>query len=178
MHDNYLMRRLTEAFRAAGWPPPTEQDVAEASGLADEFEREMESYPFIHAWATKNGSQLQFWCRYCNRHHFHGRHSGPSHADVQDSWDIENNWVPRLDAVLPLRLWRRHLQRFRDCRYDDRYPGGRGLCTCPVGSGDGHRSPHCGNRDGEYYSNGYILHEVHPNDDRALRKPNRNRRGM
>jgi hypothetical protein len=139
--------------------------------LADDLNRELARYPVIHAWRTQNGSQLKFWCQFCNSHHTHGRHLGPARIEAIKLWDAETNWVPRTDTVLPLHLWQRHLQQFADCRFN-----GKGYCTCPTGSGDGHRTPHCGNRDGAYYERGYILHEVEPNDARALHKPVRPRR--
>ncbi len=48
-----------------------ERDQMEA--LADDMNRELEPYPVVHAWRTPNGSQLQFWCRFCKTHHVHGR---------------------------------------------------------------------------------------------------------
>jgi hypothetical protein len=165
-------QRIAAANAAAGVDfdlSVAERDQLEA--LADDLNRELLRFPVIHAWPTKNGSQLQFWCKYCKDHHYHGRHLGPSRIDAIMQWDAEDNWVPRADAVLPLQLWQRHLQQFAGCQHHD----GRGFCTCPAGSGDGHRGPHCGNRTGDYYHRGYILYEVEPNDARAERKPGRNR---
>jgi hypothetical protein len=42
-----------------------------------------------------------------------------------------------------------------------------------MGSGDGHRVAHCWTEDSAYWRHGYILHEVEPNDVRALQKPKR-----
>ncbi|MCV7100732.1 hypothetical protein [Mycobacterium palustre] len=159
-----------------GWPEPDDYNVAERDqidALTRDLDREVDRYPLIHAWRTSNGSQLQFWCRSCKTHHFHGRHLGKSRVEAIMRWDAEINWVPRSDAALPLWLWKAHLQRFADCRFNDNVPGGRGICTCPAGSGDGHRAPHCWNREGIWYEHGYILHEVEPNDGRALQKPKR-----
>jgi hypothetical protein len=154
-------QRIAEANKAAGvdseWSV-AERDQIEA--LADDLNRELERYPVIHAWRSKNGSQLQFWCKYCRDHHFHGRHGD---SDTRR---------PRAGSVLPLRLWKRHIKKYADC--PRRF--GRGFCTCPMGSGDGPRAAHCSNRDGDYYRHGYTLHEVEPNDSRAFRKPSRGQR--
>jgi hypothetical protein len=178
---NDTKERLAFVAEAVGWPDPSEYSVAEReriNAIAKEEDREIELYPVVHAWRTNyhGGSQLTFLCRYCKDHHVHGRHGGPSHIDSVNRWDAEDNWVPRIDAVLPLRLWRRYLQRFGKCTYNDRVPGGRGVCTCPAGSGDGHRVAHCWNTDSAYYKHGYVLHEVEPNDVRALQKLKRTRK--
>jgi hypothetical protein len=151
-------RRIAEANAAAGvtddpWSL-AERDQIEA--LADDLNRELR-FPVIHAWRTTNGSQLQFWCTFCKDHHFHGRHGGDS--DTRG---------PRAGSVLPVRLWKRYIKKFDDCSF--RF--GRGYCTCPAGIGDGHRAAHCTNREpGRWHEQGYILHEVEPNDERALDKP-------
>ena len=105
-----------------GWSI-SERDQMEA--LADEMNRDLEPYRIIHAWPTKDRSQLTFWCRYCKTYHVHGRHSGTSYIDAVNRYDAHNKWVPRIDAVLPLRLWRRYLQRFAKCMYNSNVPGGR-----------------------------------------------------
>ncbi|AMU74388.1 hypothetical protein [Mycobacteroides abscessus] len=151
----------------------TQAERDQINALAKDQDRQIDLYPVVHAWRTDNGSGLTFWCKFCKSHHTHGRHGGPGKAEAHDRWDAEENWVPRIDAVLPLRLWRRYLQRFSTCKFNPNKPGGRGFCTCPVGSGDGHRAAHCGNRTGAYYEHGYILHEVEPNDARATRRPTR-----
>jgi hypothetical protein len=143
---------------------------------ARELDRHVDLYPVVHCWRTDSGSGLTFWCKDCKTHHTHGRHGGPSHIDSVNRWDAEDNWVPRIDAVLPLRLWRRYLQSFGKCKFNSNVPGGRGVCTCPSGSGDGHRAAHCWSTDSAYYKHGYILHEVEPNDARATRKPQRTRK--
>jgi hypothetical protein len=170
-------QRIVDANKAAGvdveWSV-ADRDQIEA--LADDLNRELERYPVVHAWRTKNGSQLEFWCGFCNGMHAHGRHLGPARVEAIKRWDAEENWVPRSDSVLPLHLWIDHLEQFAGCTYNHLVPGGRGFCTCPAGSGDGHRVAHCWKRDGAYYDRGYILHEVEPNDGRALHKPNRLRK--
>lgn len=176
MHQlNETWERIHEANQAAG--VRVDYTVAECDqieALADDLNRQVERYPVVHAWRTKDGPQLQFWCKYCKTHHVHGRHLGPSRIEAINRWDAEDNWVPRSDAVLPHWLWISHLQQFADCRYNDRVPGGRGVCTCPVGSGDGHRVAHCWNREpGSYYEHGYVLYEVEPDDARASHKPKR-----
>jgi hypothetical protein len=45
------------------------------------------------------------------------------------------------------------------CRLHDSLFG-RGPCTCPPGSGDGHRVAHCWNPKSPYKATGYILREV------------------
>lgn len=166
--------RIEEANAAAGvFETWSIADMDQAEALADDLNRQLTLYPVIHAWRTNNGSQLTFWCRYCKDHHLHGRHSGASYIDSVNRWDAENNWTCRVDAVLPLRLWKRRLQRFGKCTFNDRAPGGRGVCTCPMGSANGHRVAHCWKRDSAWYEHGYILHEVEPNDVRALQKPKR-----
>ncbi len=177
-YTNDTRERLAIVANAVGWDDPNDYSVAEKdqqNALVRDLDREVELYPVVHAWSTDNGSGLKFWCKYCNTHHVHGRHGGPGAVDAYNRRDAEDNWVARLDAVLPLRLWRRYLQRFGRCKFNDRFPGGLGVCTCPVGSGDGHRVAHCGNRENGYYEHGYILHEVEPNDARATRKPSRRR---
>lgn len=171
-------QRIDAANKAAGgqvdWTV-AERDQMEA--LADDLNRELERYPVIHAWRIDNGSGLAFWCKHCKTHHVHGRHGGQGTVEAYNRWDAESNWVPRSDAVLPLWRWKAHLQQFAGCAFNLNFPGGRGICTCPAGSGDGHRAAHCGNREGAWYEHGYILHEVEPNDARALREPQRKPRG-
>lgn len=174
---NETWQRIADANTAAG--VDTDWTVAERDQMeafADDLNRDLELYPVIHAWRTNDGSQLQFWCQYCKDHHFHGRHLGPARIESIKRWDAERNWVPRADAVVPLPLWQRHLQQSADCTFNDTVLGGRGFCTCPAGSGDGHRASHCWNREGAYCAHGYILYEVEPNDGRALQKPKRTRR--
>lgn len=159
-------QRIAEANQAAGIDPQwsvAERDQMEAA--ADDLNTELERHPVVHAWQTKNGRELTFWCKFCKTYHFHGRHGG----------NLGDDRGPQANAVLSLRLWKRYLQRLRQCRYDLWIPGRRrAACTCPIGTGDGHRAPHCVNRDGAWYRHGYILHEVEPNDVRAFDKPKRN----
>lgn len=165
-HPDDTWQRIAEANRAAGvdvdWSV-AERDQMEA--LADDLNRQLERHPVLHAWRTKNGSGLQFWCSFCKDHHFHGRHGREGLADDRG---------PRTSSVLSPRLWKRYLQRLRHCQYD-LWPSGRrhATCTCPAGSADGHRVAHCWNRNGTWYNQGYILHEVEPNDARALHRPKR-----
>lgn len=163
-----------------GYEPFTIEEARDIDQLAEEIVRDIELYPVVHAWRTNNGSQLTFWCKHCKGLHTHGRHSGDSYAVSRARADAESNWTPRVDAVLPLRLWKRYVRRHASCTYNGKVPGGRGFCTCPMGSGDGHRVAHCWNREpGGYYDHGYVLHEVEPNDARATRKPPRkSRRGI
>lgn len=164
---NDTWQRIEAAHTAAGTGQQTtvaERDQTDA--LAADLERELQRSPVVHAWQTDNGHQLMFWCKFCTTHHFHGRHTGSDASDARG---------PRAGSVLPLRLWRGYLKRLRTCLYDPHCRGQRrAACTCPPGSGDGHREAHCWNRDpGPYYRRGYILREVEPNDARATRKPAR-----
>lgn len=160
--DDCTWNRIAAANHAAGVDP--QWSVAERDqmgALADDLNRELDRFPVVHAWRTKNGSQLTFWCTFCNTHHVHGRHGRDT--DTRG---------PRAGSVLPVRLWKAYIKKSDDCTR--RF--GRGFCTCPPGSGDGHRAPHCTNRDGDYYRYGYVLHEVEANDARALDKPRQRRR--
>lgn len=135
---------LVIVANAMGLPRPEDYNVAERDqidALTRDLDREVERYPVVHAWRTSDGAQLQFWCKFCKNHHFHGRHLGESRVEAIVRWDAESNWVPRADAVLPLRLWKRHLRQFSGCAHNDNLPRRRGFCTCPPGSGDGHRAP-------------------------------------
>lgn len=171
--DPEFKQRLTEVNRAIGLPPPTPEELAEISRRANDVIRQLVRHPVVHAWATKSGSQLQFWCRYCEKYHYHGRHMGSSYIDAENRWDEEHNWQPNPNAVLPLHAWRKYLSKFIGCRYNPNVPGGKGVCSCPFGCADGHRAAHCWREDSGYRRGGYILHEVHPNDERAHRKPRR-----
>jgi hypothetical protein len=145
------------------------------NSLAKELDREVERYPVVHAWSTDNGSGLKFWCRFCKDHHTHGRHSGPgTYVGANDNVVV----LPESPLAKQVRrLWHNYVRRAQQCKFNDRAPGGRGVCTCPMGSGDGHRVAHCWNREpGSYYEHGYILHEVEPNDARATAKPKRTRK--
>lgn len=160
-------QRIAQANQAAGIDPQwsvAERDQMEAA--ANDFNRELQRHPVVHAWQTKSGRELTFWCKNCKCHHTHGRHGGGGLRDDKG---------PKSHSVLSPQLWKRYLQRLRHCRYDLWSPGQRhATCTCPIGSGDGHRAAHCANRDGAWYRHGYILHEVEPNDVRAFHKPKRN----
>jgi hypothetical protein len=74
---------------------------------------------------------LRFWCRYCRRWHYHGRHGA----------------CPPGTCSCELHAGPRKLH---------------GVCTCPVGAGDGHRSAHCSDDDrpSPYRRSGYYLVEV------------------
>ncbi len=45
-------------------------------------------------------------------------------------------------------------------RADAKRTRGRLPCTCPLGSGDGHRVAHCSDPRSPYYASGYVLREV------------------
>lgn len=149
------------------------------NAMATEDDRNIELYPVVHAWRTNycGGSQLTFWCKYCRDDHVHGRHTGPGRY-IDDNDNVVA-LKPKEDSVLALqvrKLWRNYVRRFEQCRFNPNAPGGRGICTCPMGSGDGHRVAHCHKRDSAYYDHGYVLHEVAPNDPRATARPRRTRR--
>lgn len=173
----FVANSVQEHF--AGWEDPNEYNVAEkdqTNALVRDLDREVELYPVVHCWRTSyaGGSQLEFWCKYCKDHHVHGRHSGPgTYVDSDDNVvrlrpEAEDDFTKQMR-----RLWRSYVKRFQQCTFNDRAPGGRGICTCPMGSGDGHRVAHCWNRKGGYYEHGYILHEVAPDDPRATTRPKR-----
>lgn len=175
--------RIAAVNAAVGWPDPSEYTVAERdqiNALAKDLDREIDLRPVVHAWSTNRGCQLTFWCKFCKDHHVHGRHSGPgtfvdTSGSVVQLRTTPDGTVRRIPGMA--RLWQAYVHRVQHCRFNDRSPGGRGVCTCPLGSGDGHRVAHCWNRQpGSYYEHGYILHEVEPNDARATRKPTRVRR--
>ena len=164
------IRAANEAVGWAGWPL-AQRDQIEA--LADDLNRDLR-YPVIHCWATNNGSQLTFWCRYCKDYHTHGRHHGPETMSYY--LDDERAATEHPDSPLPQHMWHEYLSRFGDCTYNSRYPGGKGFCTCPMGSADGHRVEHCWKEDSAYRGRGYLLHEVPANDKRACAKPKRRTR--
>lgn len=162
--------RIRAANEAAGWTGWSLSERDQLEALAEELNRDLR-YPVIHCWATNNGRQLTFWCRYCKAHHVHGRHHGPGTMSYYT--DDERVATEHPDSPLPDRVWQQYLLRFGQCTYNSRYPGGRGICTCPMGSADGHRAPHCWKADSGYRWHGYVLHEVHANDARACTKPKR-----
>ena len=155
---------------AAGWFGEwSTEERDEIDSLAAKLDREIQLYPVIHAWRTNKGSQLTFWCTYCKDHHVHGRHIGDAYVRYANNkvlGRLARN--PQIDW-----LYRAYVRKFASCKFNDRFPGGRGVCTCPFGSGDGHRVAHCWKTDSAYWRHGYILHEVETNDVRALQKPKR-----
>lgn len=159
--------RIREANAAAGWEGWSLAQRDQLEALADDLNRDLK-YPVVHAWRTRDGSQLQFWCVGCQALHVHGRHQGSSF--VVWSHNAEKSAHP--DSILTDRIWDAYVQRFADCSYNPDVPGGRGFCTCPVGSGDGHRVAHCSNEKSPYWRHGYVLHEVPANDIRACKGDN------
>ena len=155
------MQRLNQAISQGGGVAVMPQDWVEIDALAQELNNDLELYPVIHAWPTKDGAQLTFWCAYCKDHHVHGRHIGFENLVARFG---THPLGPGLTA-----------RRFA-CTFNDRVPGGRGFCTCPIASGDGHRVAHCYHMDSPYWQHGYIIHEVPAGDARALRKVSRPRR--
>lgn len=160
--------RIRAANEAAGWAgwPLAARDQIEA--MADDLNRDLR-YPIVHAWAVNRGSQLKFWCVGCKGYHVHGRHSGPSFA----AWARKAEETAHPDSPLSAQMWETYVHRVERCTYNIHVPGGRGTCTCPMGSGDGHRAPHCWRADSPFQRYGYVLHEVEPNDARATAKPSR-----
>lgn len=167
-------RDFADAMAARfGYEPFSVEEAHQICQVTDQIVETIERYPVVHAWRTNNGSQLTFWCKYCMDYHTHGRHSGDSYVRAVARRDAEDGWNPRADAVLPLRIWKRYMRQHASCMYNSDVPGGFGFCTCPMGSGDGHRAAHCWKREPDtFYAHGYILHEVEPNDARAT-KPTR-----
>lgn len=166
----------SETYQNPGWSGGRELGCGEdwtVAKLSSELDDELERYPVVHAWRTDSGSGLTFWCRYCKVHHTHGRHGGPEQVETEKRWDAEANRVPHIDTVLSEKLWQEYLSQMAACKFNPNVPGGRGTCTCPMGSGDGHRAADCHNRGSGWYEHGYVLHEVAPDDTRATRKPKR-----
>jgi hypothetical protein len=67
-----------------------------------------------------------------------------------------------------LMVWCEHCQRDHHhgrhnpatgCLYDNLRPR-RHSCTCPPGTGDGHRTSHCHKPKSPYYSGGYYVVEI------------------
>lgn len=46
-----------------------------------------------------------------------------------------------------------------DCSYTRDYDE---PCTCPLGTGDGHRAAHCHDPSSPYANSGYVIREVRP----------------
>lgn len=141
-------------------------ETDQIDSMARDMDRQIARYPVIHAWGTKDNSQLTFWCEGCETHHVHGRHA--SLASILNAFGSSCGNLGD--------LWLEYLKKFEACDYNPNVPGGRGFCTCPVGTGNGHRVAHCYNTDSPYWEYGYYLHEVEPNDFRALQKPANYRR--
>jgi hypothetical protein len=60
-----------------------------------------------------------------------------------------------------LYVWCEHENKWHYHGRCDGTCGGRyGYCTCPFGSGDGHRAPHCTCPQSPYRDRGYFIHEV------------------
>jgi hypothetical protein len=74
-------------------------------------------------------------------------------------------------------VWCVHCRRWHYHGHHDESPGctytGRGRCVCPIGSGDGHRVPHCHDPASPYNDTGYVIREVGYITDAELRKPQR-----
>ncbi|AKK28701.1 hypothetical protein AB431_20770 [Mycobacterium sp. EPa45] len=168
IHLDDTWQRIYEAKQAAGidvdWTV-AERDQMEA--LADDMNGELLTYPVIHAYPTKDRSQLEFWCRYCKTHHIHGRHLSHHGLKADDG---------RSDSPMPLDRWLTYLQQFFNCTFNDNAVRNRGVCTCPAGSGDGHRVAHCQDTSSPIWDHGYVLHEVEADDPRAQTRPERGQR--
>jgi hypothetical protein len=176
-YANDVRDRLAMVASVVGWEDPNDYSQAEKdqqNALVRDLDRQVERYPVVHAWRTDKGSGLVFWCKYCKSEHTHGRHHGPGRF-AEDDNVVQLRTTPdgRIRRIPGMaRLWKKYVLRHEQCMFNPNRPGGRGVCTCPMGSGDGHRSTHCTSRNGEYFKHGYFLHEVEPNDARATRKPN------
>lgn len=70
--------------------------------------------------------------------------------------------------------WCRRWHQHGVCSGDPHCPamrsGGRQACTCPPGSGDGHRVAHCHHDRSPYAETGYIVREVGVWRDRPVRR--------
>jgi hypothetical protein len=97
-------------------------------------------HPILMAWPSEDGRTLQAWCAPCGRFHTHGRHGHPG------------------------TCWR--LLRGRECEcalHAEPYSMRRIPCTCPPGSGDGHRGAHCASLSrSPMKATGYVVREVRP----------------
>jgi hypothetical protein len=87
--------------------------------------------PVLRAVASEDGRTLAAYCCWCRRDHFHGRHGA-----IEDCG-------PDCPCKLHGDLHRYH------------------ACTCPPGSGDGHRNAHC-RGDTPFSERGYWIEEVRP----------------
>ena len=89
--------------------------------------------PRLLAWPSESGLQLQAWCPWCGWH-YHGRHGSCEPGT----------------CVCPYHP-------------DYHHPSvRRAACTCPPGSGDGHRVAHCTSPDSPFQATGYWLEEIRP----------------
>jgi hypothetical protein len=88
----------------------------------------------LAATASSSGRILQAWCPFCRGHHTHGRHG----------------------AAVDCERW---LGTACGCELHASLHGpSHTPCTCPPGSGDGHRGAHC--TDGPLRQSGYWVTEI------------------
>jgi hypothetical protein len=87
--------------------------------------------PVLLATPSRGGRSLTIWCPYCHREHWHGRHGADEWCGPQCGCELHTD----------LHGWH--------------------ACTCPVGSGDGHRRAHCAT-DTPFRPGGYFIREVTP----------------
>ena len=65
-------REFADAMAARfGYEPFTVEEARQINAGAERIAQDTEDCPVVHAWRTKNGSQLTFWCKHCKEHHFY-----------------------------------------------------------------------------------------------------------
>ena len=92
-------------------------------------------HPVLAAWPSANGVTLLAWCPWCQVWHVHGRHGADSDC----------------------------ARRGCRCQLHGGNHHARLPCTCPPGSGDGHRTAHCYSLSrSPLKATGYVIREVRP----------------
>ena len=60
-------REFADAMAARfGYEPFTVEEARQINAGAERIAQDTEDCPVVHAWRTKNGSQLTFWCKHCS----------------------------------------------------------------------------------------------------------------
>jgi hypothetical protein len=94
-------------------------------------------FPVLPAFPSPDGRTLLGFCYWCQVWHVHGRHGHPDDC-------------------------RRRLKgQDCTCGLHPDYHASRGPCTCPPGSGDGHRTAHCYTlSQSPLKATGYVVREM------------------
>jgi hypothetical protein len=98
---------------------------------ARRYRRLRKGMPELLATPGRLGRTLEAWCPFCRTEHTHSRHGADEDCG----------------PACPCQM------------HGGRHHGFRGRCTCPPGSGDGHRGAHCG-PGSPLQATGYWLSEV------------------